>query len=101
MSLQGEDIWPKFSQTKIVFAGNRRTECLCEYVCVVCVVECCVCECVCGVGPAPSVNSSSLWTQEVCWGWGRGGRRKGDLLSEAADRRMRSQTVARYRREKP
>lgn len=43
-----------FSQTKILFAGlpqcgNRRTECLREYVCVVCVcvVECCVCEAEC------------------------------------------------------
>jgi len=25
---------------------------------------------VCGMGPGLPVNSSSLWTQEVCWGVG-------------------------------
>lgn len=45
---------------------------------------------VCGMGPGLPVNSSSLWTQEVCWGvGGEEGDVKGDLLSEAADRRTR------------
>lgn len=70
---------------------------------------CCVCGgmlfvSVCGMGPTLPVNSSSLWTQEVCWGGGEEGDVRVIFMSEAVDRRKRSpnsSTLSKSRLEKP
>lgn len=96
----------KFRNRVCSSVGTERLN-VCVSMFVLCVVECCVCEAECvwhGARP-PCEQQLFVDTGSVLGGWGRRGRRQGDLLSEAADRRKRSQLngsmLLKSRLEKP